>query len=99
METTFLWGNHQDEELRATLVKLPAGYKGEIKNLSDNFRAVVITGTIAHQVKDSKYINLLEAGSYFGAKKDATHTINVKDDEEAVIYMRTNGEFEVTKTE
>lgn len=99
VQTAFLWGQHKDNLLRASLIKLPVGYKGEIKNLSDNFRAIVITGTIAHQVKDNKHINLLEAGSYFGAKKDATHTITVKDDDEAIIYIRTNGEFEVTLIE
>lgn len=99
VQAAFLWGQHKDNQLRASLIKLPAGYKGEIKNLSDNFRAIVITGTIAHQVKDYKHINLLEAGNYFGAKKDATHTITVKDDDEAIIYIRTNGEFEVTLIE
>jgi len=95
VQTAFLWGQHKDNQLRASLIKLPAGFDGEIKNLSDNFRAVVIKGTIAHQLKDSKYIDLLDGGSYFGAKKDATHTITVKDDEEAIIYIRTNGTFKV----
>lgn len=94
IQTSFLWGKHEDNQLRGLLVKLPAGFEGEIKNLSLNFRAVIIKGSVAHQVKDSKYISLLEAGSYFGAKKGTIHTITVKDDE-AIIYIRTNGEFEV----
>ncbi|GAK77793.1 hypothetical protein JCM19296_3402 [Nonlabens ulvanivorans] len=45
VETAFLWGgSHEKNQLRATLIKLPAGFKGKIKNLSTNFRAVVISG-------------------------------------------------------
>jgi hypothetical protein len=36
------------------MVKLPAGFDGEIKNLSPNFRGVIIQGTIAHQVSNEK---------------------------------------------
>ncbi len=48
VQTAFLWGNHQENQLRATLLKLPAGFNGSIKNLSKNFRAVVISGKIIH---------------------------------------------------
>lgn len=44
VETAFLWGSHNKNQLRATLLKLPAGFKGKIKNLSPNFRAVIISG-------------------------------------------------------
>lgn len=50
VETAFLWGgSHDANQLRATLLKLPAGFKGSIKNLSPNFRAVVISGKVTHQ--------------------------------------------------
>lgn len=50
VETAFLWGgSHEKNQLRATLIKLPAGFKGKIKNLSTNFRAVVISGVVTHQ--------------------------------------------------
>lgn len=96
VETAFLWGSHEEGELRASMIKLPAGFDGEIKNLSPNFRAVIIQGTITHQASDNDYVNLLEAGTYFGAAEDSTHKITVKDDQEAIIYIRTNGEFEVS---
>ncbi|MFD2823528.1 DUF4437 domain-containing protein [Lacinutrix iliipiscaria] len=99
VESTFLWGNHQDGQLRATLVKLPAGFEGAIKNLSPNFRAVIIQGTIAHQVSDAKNSAILVAGTYFGAAENSTHKITVKNDQEALVYIRTNGEFEVTLIE
>ncbi|WP_204345091.1 DUF4437 domain-containing protein [Psychroserpens algicola] len=95
VETAFLWGNHEEKQLRATLLKLPAGFEGAIKNLSSNFRAVVIQGTIAHRFSDSKFMNVLEPGSYFGAKENTINNISVKDNESALIYIRTNGDFEV----
>lgn len=95
IETAFLWGTHQENKLRASLIKLPKGFEGYIKNLSSNFRAVVIKGTLAHQINGNKFIRLLEKGSYFGAKKDALHTIMVKDDDEAILYVRSNGNFEI----
>ncbi|XCF07431.1 DUF4437 domain-containing protein [Tamlana crocina] len=69
VETAFLWGSHEKNQLRATLVKLPAGFKGKIKNLSPNFRAVVISGKVTHQFSKKATINVLEPGSYFAAKK------------------------------
>ncbi|NRD23662.1 DUF4437 domain-containing protein [Winogradskyella litoriviva] len=96
VETAFLWGSHKESELSASMLKLPAGFEGEIKNLSPNFRAVIIQGTIAHQASGNEFVNLLEAGSYFGAAEDSTHKITVKDDQEAVIYIRANGKYEVT---
>ena len=99
VESAFLWGNHEKDQLHATLVKLPAGFNGSIKNRSANFRAVIIQGTIAHQVSDKNNTDLLEAGTYFGAAENSTHKITVKDDQEALVYIRTNGEFEVTLIE
>ena len=95
IQIAFLWGSHNEGELGASMIKLPVGFDGEIKNLSPNFRAVIIQGTIAHQVSNDKNVNLLEAGTYFGAAENSTHKITVKDDQEAIIYIRTNGKFQV----
>lgn len=96
VQTAFLWGSQEESELHASMIKLPAGFNGEIKNLSPNFRAVVIQGTVAHQISDRDYVNVLDAGTYFGAAENSTHKISVKEDQEAIIYIRTNGKFEVT---
>ncbi len=78
VQTAFLWGSHDEGELCATLVKLPVGFNGEIKNLSPNFRAVIIQGTILHQVSNEKNTDILEGGAYFGAAENSTHKISVK---------------------
>ncbi|WP_052958616.1 DUF4437 domain-containing protein [Maribacter thermophilus] len=93
VETAFLWGSHEANQLRATLIKLPAGFKGRIKNLSPNFRAVVISGKVTHQFSKKDAENALEPGSYFGAEEDAEPLLGT--DTETVIYIRSNGDFEV----
>ena len=93
VQTAFLWGNHQENQLRATLLKIPAGFKGSIKNLSKNFRAVVISGKITHQFFKKGDKNVLESGSYFSAKENTTTKITT--DTETVIYIRSNGGFKV----
>ncbi|SIS72553.1 protein of unknown function [Zobellia uliginosa] len=93
VETAFLWGSHDENQLRATLLKLPAGFNGSIKNLSPNFRAVVISGKVTHQFSKKDAENVLEPGSYFGAEENAKAFISTT--KETVIYIRSNGNFEV----
>lgn len=93
VETAFLWGSHEKNLLRASLIKLPAGFKGKIKNLSPNFRAVVISGKATHQFSKKDDENILEPGSYFGAEEDASPRLIT--DTETVIYIRSNGKFKI----
>ena len=93
VETAFLWGSHEKNQLRATLLKLPAGFKGKIKNLSPNFRAVVISGKVTHQFSKKDDENVLEPGSYFGAEEKASPRLST--DTETVIYIRSNGKFKI----
>ena len=93
VETAFLWGSHEDKQLRATLLRLPAGFKGKIKNLSPNFRAVVISGGLTHQFSKKGAVNQLNAPSYFGAEENATSIISAE--KETVLYIRSNGDFEL----
>jgi quercetin dioxygenase-like cupin family protein len=93
VETAFLWGSHEKNQLRATLLKLPAGFKGSIKNLSSSFRAVVISGKVIQQFSKKDAENVLAPGSYFGAEKNAELLLST--DTETVIYIRANGNFKV----
>ncbi|KSA13753.1 DUF4437 domain-containing protein [Maribacter dokdonensis] len=93
VETAFLWGSHEKNQLRAALLKLPAGFNGKIKNLSPNFRAVVISGEVTHQFSKKDTKNELQPGSYFGAEENATSIISTA--KETVIYIRSNGDYEV----
>ncbi|WP_289046553.1 DUF4437 domain-containing protein [uncultured Olleya sp.] len=93
VETAFLWGSHENNQLRASLIKLPAGFKGKIKNLSPNFRAVVISGGISHQFSKKEAKKELNAPSYFGAEENATSIISAE--KETVLYIRSNGNYKV----
>lgn len=93
IKTALLWGTHENGQLRASLIKLPAGFKGDIKNLSLNFRAIIIQGKIGHHVSDEIKKNSLESGTYFGAAENSVHKII--SEEESIIYIRSNGSFEI----
>ena len=93
VETAFLCGSHEKNQLRATLLRLPAGFKGKIKNLSPNFRGVVISGGLIHQFSKKGEVNQLNAPSYFGAEENATSIISAE--KETVLYIRSNGDFQV----
>ena len=93
VETAFLWGSHKENQLRAALLKLPAGFNGKIKNLSPNFRAVVISAEVTHQFSKKDTNNDLQPGSYFGAEENATSIISTA--KETILYIRSNGDYEV----
>lgn len=87
VEMAFLWGNPKDGKLSGSFIKLPAGFSGTLKSNGSDFRGIVVKGQADY--KDAS----LTAGSYFGADESATHTISSA--KETVIYVRTNGTFEV----
>ena len=91
-KAAFLWGNSQDGQLSGALVKLPAGFTGKIQSHGSIFRAVVIKGQAQYSGTDVK---VLEPGSYFGSKGEAVHQISSKAGEESIIYVRTDGKYQV----
>lgn len=94
-----LAGNPQDEQLRRALVKLPAGYDGALRSNHSNFHAVVIQGRPKHQVPGKSDVKTLEPGGYFGSTGDVSHQVSCDVGEACVIYVRTEGTFDVTATE
>ena len=98
-KVAFLWGSYKKGELSGKLIKLPPGFTGEIHNQSPNFRAVIIQGTVKLQVSGKEKKSTLEAGSYFGAAQNSAHKITSTADQESIIYIRTNGKFEIEVSE
>jgi hypothetical protein len=92
VKRTFLWGNTKAGELNGNMIKLPAGFKGKINNEGNVFHAVVVAGQSKYQSNDG-LLNL-EAGNYFGTDKEGTHQISVE--AETIIYIRTNGKFNIS---
>jgi len=93
-KVAFLWGKPQDDQLNGTLVKLPAGFTGKIRSHGSTFRAVVIKGQPQYQVSETD-IKTLEPGSYFSSKGKSVHQVSSKAGVESIIYVRTDGKYDV----
>lgn len=89
----YLWGALQDGQSNGTFIKLPAGFTGKILSHGAIFHAVVIKGQPQYL---GTGIQTLEPGSYFGSKGESVHQISSKAGEESIIYVRTDGKYEIT---
>lgn len=91
-QLSYLWGNLQDGQPNGTFIKLPPGFSGKIHSHAQTFRAVVIKGKPQYLGADTK---TLEPGSYFGSKGEMVHQISSNAVEESIIYVRTNGKYDI----
>ena len=91
----FLWGSPQDGQLNGTLVKLPVGFTGKIRSQGSTFRAVIIQGQPQYQVPSETDVRILEPGSYFSSKGASVHQLSSKAGEDSIIYVRTDGKYNV----
>lgn len=89
-EISFLW---ESKVAKGVFVKLPKGFSGNIESDGSVLHSVVITGELNYTLPQDKVIKRLDAGSYFGAKSKAIHSISAND--EVIIYIRTNGNIKV----
>ena len=94
-KVAFLWGNPQDDQLNGTLVKLPAGFTGKIRSHGSTFHAVVIQGQPQYQMLSETDVKTLVPGSYFSSKGESVHQVSSKAGEESIIYVRTDGKFDI----
>ncbi|NEQ35837.1 MAG: DUF4437 domain-containing protein [Okeania sp. SIO3I5] len=94
-KVAFLWGKPQDGELNGTLVKLPAGFTGNIGSHGLTFRAVVIQGRPKYRVPGETDVKIMEPGSYFGSNGESMHQVSCEVGEECIIYVRMEGKFDV----
>ncbi|MBJ2138421.1 DUF4437 domain-containing protein [Paraglaciecola chathamensis] len=93
VQSTYLWGNTAD--MNGSMVKLPAGFNGDITTNANEFRAVVIAGAVEYSSNEQSKAQALSAGSYIESKGNFTHNIANKSDTPAVIYIRTNSKYHV----
>ena len=93
VKVAFLWGNQQDGDVKGRLIKLPAGFSGEINSLSKTLRAVVIQGETKYQIPGDDKIQTLDPGSSFSSEGESKHILSNKT--ETIIYVRTDGKLEI----
>lgn len=93
VEAIFVWGS--DAGVGGSMIKVPAGFNGEISTEAGEFRAVVIGGGITYSSHGSNEAKELAAGSYLESTGMITHEIKNEGDEAATIYIRSDGKYEV----
>ncbi|MDF1737894.1 MAG: DUF4437 domain-containing protein [Verrucomicrobiales bacterium] len=94
-ELAFLWGQPGTGESIGTLLKLPAGFSGEIRSDGSSLKAVVVEG--APQVKRTgeSEATTLTPGSYFSSEEGSSQLVSSDPEAESILYIRTEGRFEV----
>lgn len=93
VKSTYLWKSNAD--INGSMVKLPAGFKGQITTEASEFKAVVIAGAIEYNLTEQNKSQYLSPGSYIESNGNFKHNINNKTDAEATIYIRTNSPYQV----
>jgi quercetin dioxygenase-like cupin family protein len=92
-------GNPQDDRLRRTLLKLPSGFDGSVRSHGSIFHAVVVQGRPKHEVSGKTDGESLEPGSYFGSEGEVVHQLTCEGQDDCLIYVRTEGEFDVVSAQ
>ena len=91
-EMAFLWQDAENGE-RGMLLRLAAGYRGEIATAPGHLRAVVASGSIDYTSGDAGIAQPLGAGSYFGSAGKAVHKIGCDTKSECTVYLRSDAPF------
>jgi len=94
-EIAFLWGSPQDQQLNGTLVKLPAGFSGDLRSDAATFRSVVIQGRAAYRAPGETETTPLAPGSYFGSSAASSHRVSCESGADCIFYVRTEGRYDV----
>tara|TARA_R110002012_G_scaffold202167_1_gene371188 strand:- start:5185 stop:6021 length:837 start_codon:yes stop_codon:yes gene_type:complete len=94
VQSTYLWGSTAD--MNGSMIKLPAGFKGDVKTDASEFRAVVIAGAVEYHSQEQETALNLSPGSYVESTGAFTHSIENKGDTPAKLFIRTNSKYQVT---
>ncbi len=92
-QATQLWRSTAD--MNGSMIRLGAGFEGELKTEASEFRAVVIGGEVSYNGNELDEPKLLEAGSYVESSGSHTHQLANHTNDEVTLYIRTNGRYSV----
>ncbi|MEL0646519.1 DUF4437 domain-containing protein [Pseudoalteromonas agarivorans] len=93
IKSAYLWGSTAN--MNGSMIKLPAGFKGEISTDASEFRAVIIAGAVNYNLNEQNKAQNLSAGSYVESNGRFTHSLENNSDKPATIYIRTNSKYQV----
>ena len=94
-EISFLWDSQKVKGLKGFFIKLKKGFNGIIETKGDILHSVVIKGELSYKMPQTGKIMNLDAGSYFNSTDEAIHTISNNTENEAILYVRTNGKIKI----
>lgn len=77
------------------MIKLGAGFEGELMTEASEFRAVVIGEEVSYSAHDLDGAKTLSAGSYIESTGSYRHRFANNSNDEATIYIRTNSSYQL----
>ncbi|MEO1517467.1 MAG: DUF4437 domain-containing protein [Bacteroidota bacterium] len=92
VQLAFLWRTAQ---MAGYFVKLPPGFDGQIVSDGEVFHAIVVTGEPKYAMPNSSQIASLDPTSHFSSTGKSIHSVAIDEEEETIIYIRTNGEIRI----
>ena len=95
VSVAYLWGRFEADHWSGSFIKVPPQFAGKINASCTVFHGVVIQGNLIYHAGQTKH---LTPGSYFGAQGPSVHRITSSSDRETVIYIRTNGPYQLQKS-
>ncbi len=96
-EVSVLWGDPSRNEPSGILVKLHAGFRGDIGSRSSMFRAVVIEGNPIHHTAREAEQTALEPGSFIESSRGLVR-VSCGAQKPCVFYLRIERSLTISKT-
>ena len=93
VSATYLWGD--TNSVYGTLVKLPKVFEGSITSSGDEFKAVVIQGSLSYIDENKSNARTLNAGSYVASSTPAKHRLRNISDDETIVYVRASSKYQI----
>lgn len=87
----YLWGQPEKGQRNGTMIKLPGGFRGEIRSDGSMFRAIVIEGQLGYRKSGKSDLVSLEPGSSFSSNGKSAHRVACAPGGECVLYVRAIG--------
>lgn len=94
-QLAFLWGKPEAGKAGGTLLKLPAGFAGEIRSTS-SMKAVVIGGKLEVTADGNGQSKTLQQGSLIRSEGSATQRIQSSGEGDSLLYLRTDAPVKIT---
>lgn len=92
-QVALLWGDLDANAPSGSMLRLPAGFVGDIWSPDEVIKAVTIQGEIAHAVDGLPNETRLERGGFFSSDENVRHSLSCRSQSECLIYIRTIGQF------